>query len=318
MPITLPEGLPAARRLRAEGVAVVDAPGGAGTRGRGLRVLLVNLMPRKAVTELQFARLLGRTAHHVDLTLAVPDGYRPRTAPEAHIDAFYARWSAVRDRQFDGLIVTGAPVETLPFEEVSYWQGLRDILDWSETAAGRTVLVCWAAQAALHHRHGIAKRLLEEKRFGVFRQRVLEPRAAAMRGLPVCFDVPVSRHSEVRYADVMRVPGLTALATSARSGLSIVEDAPRRTLCIFDHLEYDATTLRDEFIRDCAARVAVPLPHAYFPEDDPDREPVNTWRPVAERLWRNVLDGMAADRDRPAATRAGRHASCYATARRVA
>jgi homoserine O-succinyltransferase len=293
MSITLPQGLPAARRLRQEGIEVLGPAAVSGSNTRPLKIALVNLMPKKADAEMQIARLLGATAHAVELTLVIPDGYRPKTAPAAHIAAFYQRWGAVRERDFDGLIVTGAPIETLPFEEVSYWDQMTEILDWAAARGCPAYYICWAAQAALYHYHGVPKHALAEKAFGVYRHRVRAREAALLRGFGADFPVPVSRHTEVRAADLPRGRGLEVLAESDAAGLCLIADPKRAATYMFNHLEYDADSLAAEYRRDLEAAAAVPPPHGYFPDDDPARAPENRWRPFGHLLLRNWLDGVA-------------------------
>ena len=200
MSIILPDGLPALWALKAEGLKAVSARDAAGGARDPLRVLLVNLMPDKPATERQIARLLAGTPHPVELALAIPDGYRPKTADPAHIWAFYKPWSRVRDEDFDGLVVTGAPVETLAFEDVTYWPELTEIFDWAEETVSRSVYICWAAQAALRHFHGVPKRRLAKKLSGVFRHRVHAQRHPLLRGFGADFAVPVSRQAIVGQA----------------------------------------------------------------------------------------------------------------------
>lgn len=286
MAIILPADLPAAATLRDEGVAVLERPDA--TR-RTLQVALINLMPDRPTTETQFARLLGSASLDVALTLAIPDSHDPKTTPAAHIHRFYRRWSEIVDRRFDGLIVTGAPVEHLPFTGVHYWPELTRVFDWARTRLRGSYYVCWAAQAALKHFHDAEKHALAEKAFGVFPQRVTVGGAALMRGLGEMFPTPVSRHTEVRCAEIPWRHGLLPLAASPRSGLCLAEDRPNRAVYMFNHLEYDAGTLRDEFLRDRSAGKPAGIPVNYFPEDDPARAPQNVWRPFAHLLFRNWL-----------------------------
>ena len=288
MSITLPAGLPARRALLAEGIEVLSREELGGSGLRPLRLCLVNLMPNKAVTETQIARLAGATSIPVELVLCLPDGYRPRSTPADHL-ALYQPWSKIRHEEFHALIVTGAPIETLPFEEVTYWSELCAIFDWARSRGMSSLYLCWAAQAALHHFHGVPKHGLPEKKFGIFRQRVASPGARLLRGFGEEFPVPVSRHTEVRAADLPAEAGLTVLAASADSGLCLVEDRRNRAVYMFNHLEYDAETLRDEYLRDRSAGKAVDLPQSYFPGDDPRRMPVNVWQPFAHLLFANWL-----------------------------
>lgn len=300
MPIAVPAGLPAQRSLLDEGIEVLS---GDELRRRGdpLRICLVNLMPNKIVTEAQIARLLGAAAVPVALTLCVPDSYRSKTTPAAHIAAFYRPWSRIRDDDFDGLIVTGAPVETLPFEEVAYWPELCAIFDWARSRRIHGFHICWAAQAALYHAYDVPKHRLPAKMFGVFRHYRADAGARLLGGFGEEFPVPVSRHTEVRAADLPAVPGLDVLAASAEAGLCLVEDRGNRAVYMFNHLEYDAETLGEEFRRDRLAGKPIDVPRYYFPEDDPERTPVNHWRPCAHLLFANWL-GEICRTVRPPAT----------------
>jgi homoserine O-succinyltransferase len=288
MPIALPEGLPARRTLLAEGIDVLD---GEELRCRGvhpLRLCLVNLMPNKAVTESQIARLLGGTSIPVELTLCLPNGYRSKSTPIDQM-ALYQPWASVRDEQFDALMMTGAPIELLCFEDVAYWSGLCAILDWARARAIGSFYICWAAQAALYRFHGVSKHPLPRKLSGVFRQRITSGRSPLLRGIGEAFPVPVSRHTEVRAADLPTEAGLTPLAASEDAGLCLVEDRANRAVYMFNHLEYDAETLRDEFFRDRRAGKPVDIPCNYFPDDDPRCAPVNVWRPYGRLLFANWL-----------------------------
>lgn len=289
MPISLPTGLPAGQALAAEGIEVLTGDERHGERGHPLRICLVNLMPNKTATETQICRLLAASSIPVAVTLCVPDSYRSKTTPESHIATFYQRWSQIRDEGFDGLIVTGAPIETLPFEAVSYWPDLTAMIDWARARIASSLYICWAAQAALYHVHGVPKHPCPAKISGVFRQRVVNAGSRLLRGLGDEFPAPVSRHTEVRAADLPTLAGLTVLAESIDAGLCLVEDRENRAIYMFNHLEYDAGTLRDEFLRDRLAGKCVDVPSNYFPGDDPARPPPNIWRPSANVLFGNWL-----------------------------
>jgi homoserine O-succinyltransferase/O-acetyltransferase len=288
MSIALPAGLPARQMLLAEGVEVLDRDQIRSWGRRPLRLCLVNLMPNKAVTEIQIARLLGGTSIPVELTLCLPDGYRSRSTPADHM-AFYQPWTSIRHEPFHALIVTGAPIEALPFEDVTYWPGLCAIFDWARARRIGSLHICWAAQAALYHFHNVPKHRLPRKMSGVFRQRVSGGAFRLLRGFGEVFPVPVSRHTEVCAADLPSEAGLAVLAASAEAGLCLVEDRDNRAVYMFNHLEYDAETLRDEFLRDQRAGRPVSIPHNYFPGDDPQRAPANTWRPYGHLLFSNWL-----------------------------
>ena len=288
MSIALPPGLPARATLKIEGVEVLTADE-LRRRGGALRICFVNLMPNKVATETQICRLLGATALPVAVTLCLPDSYRSKSTPASHIAAFYQPWSRIRDEPFDGLVVTGAPVETFPFEAVTYWPELTTIFDWARSHVASSFYICWAAQAALYHFHAVPKHGLAAKMFGVFRHRATSANSPLLKGLGEEFPVPVSRHTEVRAGDLPARAGLTVLAESPQTGLCLVEDRENRAVCMFNHLEYDAGTLRDEFLRDRLAGKPVAIPANYFPDDDPTRFAVNVWRPAASLLFDNWL-----------------------------
>ncbi len=290
--IALPIGLPARSTLAAEGVEVLTGDELHRRGGRPLRICLVNLMPNKVVTETQIARLLGATSIPVELNLCVPDSYRSKTAPADHMASFYRPWTHVRDGQFDGLIVTGAPVETFPFEDVTYWSDLCAIFDWARSRTISSLYICWAAQAALYHFHGVAKHRLPEKMFGIFRHRLTNEDSRLLSGFGQAFPAPVSRHTEVRAADLPAQAGLTVLAISSDAGLCLVEDRGNRAVYMFNHLEYDAGTLGEEFRRDQLAGQPIGIPCNYFPDNDPERSPENIWRPYGHLLFANWLGAM--------------------------
>ncbi len=294
MPIKIPNDLPAAAMLATEGVRLIGENEALRQDVRPLQIALLNLMPEKPKTETQLARLLGATALQVELTLLTTSTYRPQNVPLSHLQSFYRQWDEVQDRKFDGLIVTGAPVELLPFEEVKYWPELAAIFDWSRTNVHSCFHICWGAQAALFHFHGVPKYTLPVKRFGIYTHYVIERRDAARPGLLRGFDdyflVPVSRHTEVRRADLEAVPGLELLAVSNAAGACLVHDPRHREVFMFNHLEYDTFTLADEYRRDCASRGDVSLPLNYYPDDDPTKAPRNCWRAYAHLLFGNWIN----------------------------
>lgn len=296
MPIKIPNDLPAFEKLRAEGVQLIGADEASRQDIRPMQVALLNLMPDKPKTETQLARLLGSGPLQVELSLLTTSTYRPNTVPLSHLQSFYTTWDAVRHSKFDGLIITGAPVEMMPFEEVKYWDELRAILDWSRTHVHSSFHICWGAQAALHHFHGVPKHVLPVKRFGVFPHHVMEQRDARrpplLRGFDDYFLVPVSRHTEVRAADIPKDRGVDVLAVSNAAGLCLVHEPAWRTVYMFNHLEYDTYTLHDEFERDRARREDVSLPINYYPDDDPVKPPRNCWRAYAHLLFGNWLNEM--------------------------
>jgi len=247
-------------------------------------------MPRKEATELAFARLLAQYGSSVELTLVIPQSYQPRHVSADHIEQFYRRWPDIREMSFDGLIITGAPVETLPFEDVSYWSEIRQIFEWAKTNVGSALYVCWAAQAALYALRGVDKHLLAEKAFGVFEQIVTVPASPLARGMGVAFPIPVSRHSAVS-EQALAAAGLAPIVRSAATGACIVDDVENRAVYIFDHLEYDDDTLQLEYDRDRNAGKAIAPPHI-------DRAG-SSWRPYAALFFRNWLDRISARKEEP-------------------
>lgn len=294
MPIKIPNDLPARRVLEAEGVAVIGETDAQRQDIRPLRIALLNLMPDKIRTETQIARLIGSTPIQVELTLLRTGTYTPRHASQQHLIDFYSTWAEVRDQYFDGLIITGAPIETLPFEQVDYWDELGQVFDWAATHVYASLYICWGAQAALQHFYGVPKYELPQKMFGVFEHELTQTATPLLQGLDDRFWVPVSRHTEVRRDDIPDVPGLNILAESADSGLCLLEDRAHRAALIFNHVEYDATTLGDEYERDLAAGVDIAMPRNYFPQDDPEQEPVNLWRANGQLLFANWITGIYA------------------------
>ncbi|WP_022682826.1 homoserine O-succinyltransferase [Sphingobium bisphenolivorans] len=286
MPIKIADDLPARRTLEAEGVVVMGQADAVRQDIRPLRIALLNLMPNKISTETQLARLLGATPLQVELTLVRISDHVSRNTSADHMASFYRPWSDVRDERFDGFIITGAPVEHLPFEAVSYWDELRSIFDWTQTHVHRSLSICWAAQAALKHFHGVEKRSLDRKAFGVFRHRSHVPSSPYLRGFSDDFCVPVSRWSEVRRDDLPADRGLKLLADSEESGLCLIDDPARGFLHMFNHLEYDTLTLAAEFARDGAGQ----MPAHYFPGDDPSQAPINSWRGHAHLLFGNWIN----------------------------
>jgi homoserine O-succinyltransferase len=290
MPIKIPDDLPARATLEAEGVVVMRETTAVRQDIRPLRIGLLNLMPDKPRTETQFARLLGATPLQVELTLVQLSTYRPRHTGEAHMTAFYRTWDEVCGEKFDGFIITGAPVETLPFEQVLYWDELRRIFDWTEAHVHACLNICWGAQAAVHHFHGVPKHGLSRKLSGVYEHRNLAPNSPYLRGLSDEIEIPVSRWTEVRREDLPRTGALKVLLDSDAAGLCLLEDAARRTLHMFNHLEYEATTLADEYERDRANDASTSVPQGYFPDDDIRRPPTNRWRSHAHLLFGNWLN----------------------------
>ena len=290
MPIRIPNDLPARVTLEQEGVMVMTEASASRQDIRPLRIGLLNLMPNKVKTETQFARLIGATPLQVELTLVKITSHTPKNTSAEHMIAFYRDWEDVRPEKFDGFIVTGAPVELLEFEDVTYWDELRRIYDWTQTHVHSTMNICWGAQAALHHFHGVPKYALPKKAFGVYRHRNLNPASPYLRGFSDDFSIPVSRWTEVRRADVPEKNGLEVLMESDEAGLCMVADAAHRSLYMFNHIEYDTYSLSDEYWRDVNAGKPIELPANYFPHNDARAMPENRWRSHAHLLFGNWIN----------------------------
>jgi len=290
VPVNIPHALPARRTLESENVFVMSELRAVHQDIRPLHIAIVNLMPTKIDTEAQLLRLLSNTPLQIEIALIRMDTHESRNTPPQHLQSFYATFDQVRDRKFDGLVVTGAPVEQLPFEEVDYWRELREVMDWSTTHVFSTLHVCWGAQAGLYHHFGVRKHPLARKMFGVFRHRVLEPHSEILRGFDEEFPAPHSRHTEVRAAEVRAAGGLRVLAESDEAGLYLAASRDGRQVFVTGHPEYDRDTLKAEYDRDVARGLPIDVPRNYFPGDDPTRPPLMTWRSHAFLLYANWLN----------------------------
>jgi homoserine O-succinyltransferase len=290
MPITLPETLPAYDVLRNEGVMVMSPERAARQDIRPLRIGLLNLMPKKIQTENQFARLIGATPLQIDLQLIRMTEHQTRNTAAEHMETFYRPFQEVKAEKFDGLIITGAPIEHLPFEEVTYWDELCEVFDWTQTHVQSTFGVCWGGMAMINHFHGVQKHMLPKKAFGCFRHRNLAPTSPFLRGFSDDFVIPVSRWTEMRQSEIDGKPGLRTLLGSEEVGPCLVEDAGHRALYIFNHFEYDSETLKQEYDRDIANGTAINVPLNYYPDDDPAMPPLNRWRSHAHLLYGNWIN----------------------------
>ncbi|MCL7464090.1 homoserine O-succinyltransferase [Phaeovulum sp. NW3] len=291
MPITLPETLPAFEILSKEGVMVMS-PGRAAMQDiRPIRIGLLNLMPKKIQTENQFARLIGATPLQIDFQLIRMSEHQTRNTAAEHMEAFYRPFTEVEasGEKFDGLIITGAPVEQLPFEEVTYWDELTRIFDWTQSHVHSTFGVCWGGMAMAYHFHGVQKHILDHKAFGCFRHRNCAPASPYLRGFSDDLLIPVSRWTEMRQPEI-EAAGLTTLLASDEVGPCLVEDACHRALYVFNHFEYDSGTLKEEYDRDVASGKAIAVPVNYYPDDDPSRTPSNRWRSHAHLLYGNWVN----------------------------
>jgi homoserine O-succinyltransferase len=290
MPITLPATLPAFDVLRNEGVMVMSPERAARQDIRPLKIALLNLMPKKIQTETQFARLIGATPLQIDLHLIRMSEHQTRNTAAEHMETFYRPFQQVRDEKFDGLIITGAPIEHLAFKDVSYWDELCQVMDWTQTHVHSTFGVCWGGMAMLWHFHGVDKHLLPAKSFGCFRHRTVLQGSPLLRGFSDDFIIPVSRWTEVRQAEVDARPGLVTLLASDEVGPCLIEDPAHRAVCIFNHFEYDSDTLKQEYDRDIANGTPINVPLNYYPDDNPAMPPLNRWRSHAHLLYGNWIN----------------------------
>ena len=294
MPIKIPSELPARRELEAEGIEIIGVKSAQSQSIRPLKILFLNLMPRKHQTEIQYARLLGNTPLQIELTLMTTASYAPKNVAKGHMEQFYRKLSDVQDEFFDGMIVSGAPIERLPFEDVNYWPELTEIIDWSTKHVARRMGICWGAQALMYHLHGVEKYEHPKKLFGIF-DHALETNqrpAGFLAGFTHRFPMPVSRYTGNKVEAIEQVPSLEILARSSDSGVAMVLDAKSQDIFVLNHLEYDAETLAEEYERDREAGVETALPENYFPEDDPEKSPMNSWRPYAFLLISNWINEL--------------------------
>ncbi|MBF9047305.1 homoserine O-succinyltransferase [Rhodobacterales bacterium LSUCC0031] len=294
MPIKLPSTLPAYAVLKREGVMVMGADAADKQDIRPLRVGLLNLMPKKIQTETQFARLIGATPLQVELSLIRMTDHETRNTAAEHMEAFYRPFAEVADtdEKFDGLIITGAPIEHLDFADVTYWDELQQVFDWTQSHVHSTFGVCWGGMAMINHFHGVQKHLLDHKAFGCFRHTVREAASPYLRGFSDDFVIPVSRWTEMRQPEIDAVPGLVTLLGSAEVGPCLVEDRAHRALYIFNHFEYDSDTLKQEYDRDTQNGTPINVPINYYPDNDPTRAPQNRWRSHAHLLYSNWVSEM--------------------------
>jgi homoserine O-succinyltransferase len=290
MPVKIPQTLPARAVLEKENVFVMGEERAEHQDIRPLRVAILNLMPTKIATETQLLRLLGNSALQVDVTLLHTATHEAKNTDAEHLLNHYETFEAVRNEKFDGLIVTGAPVEQMEFEEVDYWPELVEIMDWAETNVESTLYICWGAQAGLYHRYGVPKYPLPAKMFGVFEHQTLIPTEKLLRGFDDTFLAPHSRHTEIRRADLVKVPDLQILAESDEAGIYIVGSKDGRHLFITGHSEYDPLTLKAEYDRDVNKRLPINVPHNYYPNNDPSQTPRVRWRGHASLLFANWLN----------------------------
>ena len=288
MPIRIPDNLPARKTLEHEGVLVMDSTRANRQDIRPLQIGLLNLMPNKERTETQFTRLIGSTPLQVELTLVRVTDHKSKNTSEDYLKTFYSTWEQVRERRFDGFVITGAPIANMPFEEVRYWSEMVEIMDWTQTNVHHTMFICWGAQAALHHFHHARRYRMDSKAFGVFRHEIVNPRSPWLRGLSDRPMIPVSRYNDIDRTSLG--PDLEILIDNAEIGVCMIDDPEHGAVHMLNHLEYDNRSLADEYERDVKAGLDPLPPKNLFPGGDPSKEPENRWRSHAHLLFQNWIN----------------------------
>ena len=290
MPIRIPNNLPATGILQNENIFVMTETRAVTQDIRPLEIVLLNLMPTKIVTETQLTRLLGNTPLQVHLELMHTSSHKSKNVSQDHLLSFYKTFDELKDRKFDGMVITGAPVELMEFEAVDYWEELCRIMEWSKTHVHSTFHICWGAQAGLYYHYGIPKQKLESKLFGVFEHRADYKRSILLRGFDDAFYVPHSRHTTVRREDIENTEGLKIIASSEKAGIYAVMSKEGRQIFVTGHSEYDPETLRNEYLRDKKLGLDISVPENYFPGDDPEKDPIVRWRGHGNLLFSNWLN----------------------------
>ncbi len=290
MPIRIPVTLPATATLESENIFVMDEQRASHQDIRPLKIVLLNLMPKKIETETQILRLLSNTPLQVDVELLQAATHVSKNTPEEHLITFYKTFSDIKEQKFDGMIITGAPIELMNYQDVDYWQELCEIMEWTKTNVFSTLHICWGAQAGLYYHYGIPKYPLNEKMFGVFPHKVLQHHHQLLRGFDDVFYVPHSRHTEVRKEDILQCEQLEILTDSEISGVHIVASKDGRQFFVTGHSEYDLYTLANEYYRDVKKKLKIQLPYHYFPDDNPEKLPSFIWRSHANLLFSNWLN----------------------------
>ena len=290
MPINVPSNLPAIKELRDERIFVMEESRAIHQDIRPIRIALLNLMPLKMVTETDVIRALSNTPLQVELDLFFMDKHESKNTPREHMEVFYKTFDQIKHHRYDGLIITGAPVELLEFEQVDYWDTLCEVMEWSKTNVSNTMHICWGAQAGLYYHYGIQKYPLDKKAFGIFYHHINDRKEPLVRGFDDVFPAPHSRYTENRLTDLMKHPDLDVLAYSMRVGSNIVLSKDRTQIFIAGHLEYNPLTLKEEYERDIAKGIDIEVPENYFPDNDPSKDPVTMWRAHANLLFTNWLN----------------------------
>lgn len=290
MPLNLPDQLPAVELLKKENIFIMDSGRATEQDIRPLRIVILNLMPLKITTETDLVRLLSNTPLQLELEFMKLKSHTSKNTSIEHMKQFYKTFQKMQDQRYDGMIITGAPVEQMPFEEVTYWDELKEIFDWAKTHVTSTLYICWAAQAGLYHGYGIKKYPLDKKMFGVFKHSFNDPHNAISRGFDDEFFVPHSRHTEIRAEDIMKVPELTLLSESEESGVYMVMARSGREFYITGHSEYSPNTLDTEYKRDLQKGLTIEVPRNYYTDNDPSKKPLVKWRAHANLLFTNWLN----------------------------
>ncbi|WP_432662882.1 homoserine O-succinyltransferase [Wukongibacter baidiensis] len=290
MPIVIPQNLPAFDVLSNENIFVMNENRAIHQDIRALKIVVLNLMPTKIETETQLLRLLGNVPLQIEVVFIHTESYESKNVSKDHLSTFYKHFSDIKDQEFDGMIITGAPVELLPFEEVAYWSELKEIMDFSISNVTSTLHICWGSQAGLYHHYGVPKYVVDKKISGVFPHTINNNKLNLLRGFDDVFYVPHSRYTEVRREDIEKVPELEILSESSDSGVYIVASRDRKQIFISGHPEYDVNTLKNEYLRDISKGIDIEVPNNYFKNDDPTAEPVSKWRSHASLLFSNWIN----------------------------
>ena len=290
MPLNLPDGLPAIDLLRTENIFVIDQTRAEQQDIRPLKIVILNLMPLKIATETDLLRLLSNTPLQIEIDFLQIEGHSPKNTPQDHLDAFYQTFNQIKMKKFDGMIITGAPVEHLPFEEVDYWGEICEIFDWAYKHVTSTMFICWASQAGLYHHYGIPKYPLDKKMFGVFDHHVADKKLPLFRGFDDVYKAPHSRHTELKAEDFIQVPGVQILSESDKAGVYMAIAENGKQIFVTGHPEYSLRTLDREFKRDTEKGLPIELPENYYPGNNPDERPILSWRSHANLLFMNWLN----------------------------
>ena len=290
MPIKIPHNLPAVDILAKENIFVMDEQRALSQDIRPLKCVIVNLMPTKIETETQLLRLLSNTPLQIEITFLKMDSYVSKNISVEHMKNFYKTFDDIKNEKFDGLIITGAPVETLPFEEVAYWKELERVMQWSRKSVFSTLHICWGAQAGLYYHYGISKYYLNKKIFGIFPVEIENTKTMLLRGFDEIFNMPHSRHTGIKEEDILKISELEILAKSDEAGVSIIRSRDKRKIFVTGHMEYDRLTLENEYKRDINSGKKIAVPFNYYPDDNPEKKPLYTWRSHANLFFTNWIN----------------------------